>query len=79
MTEALSDAKRQVSNAVEARIVELMATAVAKMKAEIARAVLVDVSDPFDEDALNDAIADQLGSWDFSGEINLASCEVVSP
>lgn len=76
MTEVLSKAKNDVAKVVESRITEIMATAVQRSAKAIAEAVLADCSNPFDPATLNDAIAEQLGGWDFSGEINLASGEV---
>ena len=76
MTEQLIKAREQVLQAVQGRIVEIMARVVERSKAEIAEAVLADCTDPFNEGTLNDAIVDQLDGWDFSGEVNLVTAEV---
>lgn len=76
MTETLSKARADIGKAIESRVVEIMAAAVRRSAAAIAVAVLNECDRPLDAGSLNDAIADQLGSWDFSGEVNLATGDV---
>ena len=66
MTEAITKARADIAKAVESRIVERMAMAVEKAKAEIAESVLADCDDPFDIEALESSIGEELAGFDWT-------------
>lgn len=73
MTEALQTARATIKAAVEKRIVELMATTVERIKAELADAVIDSGCNPLN---LVDAIVDQLVDADFSDTLRLVAVQV---
>lgn len=69
MTETLSQARQQITKAVQTRIVEVMAKVVDALAVDIADAAVTGCDNPLDEASLNESIAEVLANWDFSQEI----------
>lgn len=67
----LKQARQAVLEAIEDKFIEIMKGAVLAARKQIAEAVLDSLDDPFDADAIEAGINDEIGSFDWSSVLGV--------